>query len=327
MISIKESRRDPRYGPSLLVLAPTRELAVQIKAEADKFGRSSGIRNTCVYGGANKHLQLRELSYGCQIVIATPGRLNDFLERGDVKLGQVSYLVLDEADRMLDMGFEPQIQRIVAKVPRQRQTLFFSATWPKEVKSIASQFVTNQPIHVFIGGVEAGLKANKAITQHAFVVQPYEKMTEVVKLLRSKPPASRIIIFCNSKAMCDKLCSFLGRDFRAAAIHGDKRQQERDYVLSNFKDGRSPVLVATDVAARGLDIPNVAAVINFDFPQASEDYVHRIGRTGRAGATGDAYTFLTAEDGKHASELIRFMREANQVVPPQLEQLSMSSRP
>ncbi|GFH25347.1 uncharacterized protein HaLaN_23291, partial [Haematococcus lacustris] len=165
MLHIKETRKDPRAGPILLVLAPTRELAVQTKSEADKFGRSSGIRNTCLYGGAPKGPQLRDISMGAHIAIATPGRLNDFLEGGQVRLSNVSYLVLDEADRMLDMGFEPQIQKIVRTIPRQRQTLFFSATWPREVKQIASQFVTNQTVHIFIGGVEEKLVANKSITQ------------------------------------------------------------------------------------------------------------------------------------------------------------------
>ncbi|GLI61281.1 hypothetical protein VaNZ11_003630 [Volvox africanus] len=324
MLHIQQTRKDPRSGPTLLVLAPTRELAVQIKTEADKFGRSSGIRNTCVYGGAPKGPQLRDLQYGVQIIIATPGRLNDFLEAGQVRLQQVSYLVLDEADRMLDMGFEPQIQRIVRTLPRQRQTLFFSATWPREVKHIAAQFVVNQTVHVFIGGVEEKLVANKSITQHVLVLNSsHEKFGELARIIRSKPPGTRIIIFCTTKRMCDQLSYNMSREFRAAAIHGDKKQSERDYVLQAFKDGRTPILVATDVAARGLDIPNVAAVVNFDFPTGTEDYIHRIGRTGRAGATGEAYTFMTGEDAKHARDLIQVMREAQQVVPPALEQLAM----
>ncbi|GIL49349.1 hypothetical protein Vafri_5723 [Volvox africanus] len=324
MLHIQQTRKDPRSGPTLLVLAPTRELAVQIKTEADKFGRSSGIRNTCVYGGAPKGPQLRDLQYGVQIVIATPGRLNDFLEAGQVRLQQVSYLVLDEADRMLDMGFEPQIQRIVRTLPRQRQTLFFSATWPREVKHIAAQFVVNQTVHVFIGGVEEKLVANKSITQNVLVLNSsHEKFGELARIIRSKPPGTRIIIFCTTKRMCDQLSYNMSREFRAAAIHGDKKQSERDYVLQAFKDGRTPILVATDVAARGLDIPNVAAVVNFDFPTGTEDYIHRIGRTGRAGATGEAYTFMTGEDAKHARDLIQVMREAQQVVSPALEQLAM----
>eukprot|EP00884_Botryococcus_braunii_P017480 jgi/Botrbrau1/4415/Bobra.0348s0007.1 len=321
---VNQTRKDPRAGPTMLVLAPTRELAVQIKDEADKFGRSGGIRNTCAYGGAPKGPQQRDISHGVHLIIATPGRLNDFLESGVVRLHQVSYLVLDEADRMLDMGFEPQIQKIVAGIPSQRQTLFFSATWPREVKAIASQFVRKRPVHVFVGGVEERLVANKAITQYVDVVQGYEKMQRLQQILRSKPPGTRIIIFSSTKRMCDQLAQQLGREFRASAIHGDKKQQERDWVINSFREGRCPIMVATDVAARGLDIPNVGAVINYDFPNGVEDYIHRIGRTGRAGASGEAYTFLTGQDGKYCRELIRVLREAEQVVPPAVEQLAAS---
>ncbi|KAA6428079.1 MAG: RNA helicase DRH1 [Trebouxia sp. A1-2] len=317
LVHIEATRKDSRVGPTLLVIAPTRELAVQIKEEADKFGRSSNIKNTCVYGGAPKGPQARDLQYGVPIVIATPGRLNDFLESGQVRLHQVSYLVLDEADRMLDMGFEPQIQRIVKTIPRQRQTLFFSATWPKEVKAIASQFVTNRTVHIFVGGVEDRLQANKAITQHVDVVQPFDKMGRLQGILRSKPPGTKIIIFCGTKRMCDQLSRQL-REFGASAIHGDKKQQERDWVLQSFKDGRSPIMCATDVAARGLDVPNVGAVINYDFPNGVEDYVHRIGRTGRAGLKGESYTFFTSADAKNARELIKLLQEAGQAVNPDL---------
>mmetsp|Transcript_29864 Transcript_29864/g.84173 ORF Transcript_29864/g.84173 Transcript_29864/m.84173 type:complete len:625 (+) Transcript_29864:371-2245(+) len=326
LLHINATRKDPRAGPTILVLAPTRELAVQIKDEADKFGRSSGIRNTCVYGGAPKGPQLRDINNGVQIVIATPGRLNDFLESGQIRLHQVSYLVLDEADRMLDMGFEPQIQKIVRTIPRHRQTLFYSATWPKEVKNIASQFVVNQTVHIFIGGVDDRLVANKAITQHVEIVNSMDKVNRVIQILRTQPPGSKVIIFCSTKRMCDQLCGRL-REYGAAAIHGDKSQSERDWVLRNFRDGRSPIMVATDVAARGLDIPNVAGVINFDFPNGVEDYIHRIGRTGRAGNTGTAWTFLGPQDGKYAKELMRVLREAEQYVPPEVEALSMRSAP
>ncbi|KAI5063784.1 hypothetical protein GOP47_0020454 [Adiantum capillus-veneris] len=275
-----------RAGPIVLVLAPTRELATQIQDEAVKFGRSSRITSTCVYGGAPKGPQLRDLERGADIVIATPGRLNDFLEAKKVSLRQVSYLVLDEADRMLDMGFEPQIRKIVKDVPSSRQTLMFTATWPKEVRKIAADLLVNAA-HVNIGNADE-LTANKAITQHVEVVQPFHKQRRLEEILRNQEPGAKVIIFCSTKKMCDQLARSLSRGFRAVAIHGDKSQSERDHVLAQFKAGRCPILVATDVAARGLDVKDIRVVINYDFPTGVEDYVHRIGRTGRAGATGRA---------------------------------------
>lgn len=276
LLHIRATRKDPRMGPTILVLAPTRELAVQIKGEADKFGVRSGVYNTCTYGGAPKGPQLSDIRRGVHIIIATPGRLNDFLEAGHVNLSQVSYLVLDEADRMLDMGFEPQIQSIVARVPRQRQTLFFSATWPREVKSIAAQFVVNQTVHVFLGDVEEKLVANKDITQRLIFCAQFDKMRQCMDVLRSFPRDYRIIVFCGTKRGCDDLEMMLRRDgFQCAAIHGDKGQRDRDWVLQSFKSGRISIMIATDVAARGLDIKGVNAVINFDFPSVSSPLCDR----------------------------------------------------
>ncbi|CAN4079223.1 unnamed protein product [Withania somnifera] len=289
-ILLKQCRGNPQYGPTILVLSPTRELATQIQDEAVKFGRSSKISCTCLYGGAPKGPQLRDLDRGVDIVVATPGRLNDILEMRRVRLDQVSYLVLDEADRMLDMGFEPQIRKIVKAVPMRRQTLMFTATWPKEVRKIAADLLVN-PVQVNIGNVDE-LVANKSITQYVEVLSYMEKQRRLDQILRSQEPGSKIIIFCSTKKMCDQLARNLTRPFGAAAIHGDKSQGERDHVLSQFRTGKSPVLVATDVAARGLDVKDIRVVVNYDFPTGIEDYVHRIGRTGRAGATGEAYTFF-----------------------------------
>lgn len=191
-----------------------------------------------------------------------------------------------------------------------------------QVKNIASQFVRNHPVHVFVGGVEEKLVANKAITQVVMVVNQHEKMSQLTALLRSKPRGTKTIIFSGTKRMCDQLAYTVGREFNAVAIHGDKRQQERDAALASFKQGRNPVLVATDVAARGLDVKDVAMVINYDFPNGVEDYVHRIGRTGRAGATGEAYTLFTSTDSKYARELSQVLSEAGQVVPPQLAEMA-----
>lgn len=198
---------------------------------------------------------MRDIERGADIVIATPGRLNDFLEVKKVSLRQVSYLVLDEADRMLDMGFEPQIRKIVNEIPARRQTLMYTATWPKEVRKIAGDLLMN-PVQVNIGNTDE-LAANKSITQNIEVVVPYEKQRRVEQILRSQEPGSKVIIFCSTKRMCDTLSRNLSRDFGAAAIHGDKSQSERDFVLSQFRSGRTPILVATDVAARGLDIKDI----------------------------------------------------------------------
>ncbi|XP_042021050.1 ATP-dependent RNA helicase-like protein DB10 [Salvia splendens] len=319
-IHLKQRRNNPRLGPTVLVLSPTRELATQIQDEAVKFGRSSNISCTCLYGGAPKGPQLRDIDRGVDVVVATPGRLNDILEMRRISLQQVSYLVLDEADRMLDMGFEPQIRKIVKEVPVRRQTLMYTATWPKEVRRIASDLLVS-PVQVNIGNVDE-LVANKAITQHVEVLTPMDKRRRLEQILRSQEPGSKIIIFCSTKKMCDQLAGTLTRQFGAAAIHGDKSQGERDYVLNQFRTGRSPVLVATDVAARGLDIKDIRVVLNYDFPTGVEDYVHRIGRTGRAGATGVAYTFFCEQDAKHASELIKLLEGASQRVPSELRDMA-----
>ncbi|XP_047310377.1 DEAD-box ATP-dependent RNA helicase 46-like [Impatiens glandulifera] len=319
-IHLKRRHNNSQNGPTVLVLSPTRELATQIQDEAVKFGKSARISCTCLYGGAPKGPQIRELCQGADIVVATPGRLNDILEMRKVSLQQVSYLVLDEADRMLDMGFEPQIRKIVKEVPVKRQTLMYTATWPKEVRKIASDLLVN-PIQVNIGKVDE-LVANKSISQHIEVMSPMEKSRRLEQILRSQEPGSKIIIFCSTKKMCDQLASNLRNQFGSAAIHGDKSQDERDHVLNQFRNGRSPVLVATDVAARGLDVKDIRVVVNYDFPTGIEDYVHRIGRTGRAGATGAAYTFFGDRDAKHAFDLIKILEGANQSVPSELRALS-----
>ncbi|KAM0851963.1 hypothetical protein ACQ4PT_052090 [Festuca glaucescens] len=318
-ILCKSLRNNSRDGPTVLVLSPTRELATQIQDEAIKFGRSSRISSTCLYGGAPKGPQIRDLERGVDIVVATPGRLNDILEMGKVSLRQVAYLVLDEADRMLDMGFEPQIRKIVKQVQPKRQTLMFTATWPKEVRRIASDLLTN-PIQVNIGNTDE-LVANKSITQHVEVTTSMEKQRRLEQILRSQEPGSKVIIFCSTKRMCDTLSRNLSRQYRASAIHGDKSQAERDSVLSEFRSGRCPVLVATDVAARGLDVKDIRVVVNYDFPTGVEDYVHRIGRTGRAGATGIAYTFFCDNDAKYASDLVKILEGANQTVSQQLRDM------
>ncbi|CUM65484.1 uncharacterized protein PRCAT00003128001 [Priceomyces carsonii] len=242
----------PGDGPIVLVLAPTRELAVQIQQECSKFGASSRIRNTCIYGGAPKGQQIRDLARGVEICIATPGRLIDMLETNKTNLRRVTYLVLDEADRMLDMGFEPQIRKIVDQIRPDRQTLMWSATWPKEVQNLTRDYLNN-PIQVTIGSLE--LSASHTITQIVEVVSEFEKRDRLVKHLETatSDPEAKILIFASTKRTCDEITSYLRADgWPALAIHGDKQQNERDWVLREFRSGKSPIMVATDVAARGI---------------------------------------------------------------------------
>ncbi|KAK1669055.1 hypothetical protein QYE76_057214 [Lolium multiflorum] len=318
-----QPRLEQGDGPIVLILAPTRELAVQIQAEATKFGSYSRTRSTCIYGGAPKGPQIRDLRRGVEIAIATPGRLIDMLEAGHTNLRRVTYLVLDEADRMLDMGFEPQIRKILAQIRPDRQTLYWSATWPREVESLARQFLQN-PYKVMIGTAE--LKANHSIQQIVEVISDHEKYPRLSKLLSDLMDGSRILIFFQTKKECDKVTRQLRMDgWPALSIHGDKAQSERDYVLAEFKSGKSPIMAATDVAARGLDVKDIKCVINFDFPTTIEDYIHRIGRTGRAGATGMAFTFFTHSNAKYSRNLVKILREAGQVVNPALESMSKSA--
>ncbi|XP_077219269.1 DEAD-box ATP-dependent RNA helicase 40-like isoform X2 [Tasmannia lanceolata] len=324
-IHLRRCQNNTQNGPTVLVLAPTRELATQIQDEVIKFGRSSRVSCACLYGGAPKGPQLRDIERGADIIVATPGRLNDILEMKKINFRQVSFLVLDEADRMLDMGFEPQIRKIVNEIPPRRQTLMYTATWPKEVRKIAGDLLVN-PVQVTIGRVDE-LAANKSITQHVEVVAPMEKQRRLEQILRSEERGSKIIIFCSTKRLCDQLARSIGRNFGAAVIHGDKTQGERDWVLNQFRSGKSPILVATDVAARGLDIKDIRVVVNYDFPTGIEDYVHRIGRTGRAGATGVAYTFFSDQDWKYAADLVKVLEGANQRVPPEVREIATRGGP
>ncbi|KAI0529446.1 hypothetical protein KFK09_001996 [Dendrobium nobile] len=310
-------------GPIVLILAPTRELAVQIQEEAAKFGSHSNVRSTCIYGGAPKGPQIRDLKRGVEIVIATPGRLIDMLEACHTNLRRVTYLVLDEADRMLDMGFEPQIKKIISQIRPDRQTLYWSATWPREVEALARRFLNN-PYKVIIGSPD--LKANQSINQFIEVISDHEKYPRLVKLLGELMDGNRILIFLETKKGCDQITRQLRTNgWPALSIHGDKVQAERDWVLAEFKSGKSPIMTATDVAARGLDVKDIKCVINYDFPSSLEDYVHRIGRTGRAGAKGTAFTFFTQSNARYARGLIKILQEAGQSVSPALAGIARSS--
>jgi ATP-dependent RNA helicase DDX5/DBP2 len=260
----------PYHSPS--VLAPTRELAVQIKEECDKFGKSSEIKNTVVYGGVKKYTQIHALRQGVEIVIATPGRLIDHLEEGNTNLKRVTYLVLDEADRMLDMGFEPQLRKICSQIRPDRQVLMWSATWPKEVQALANDYL-GEYYQVTVGSLE--MSANKDVTQVIEVCTDRDKYHSLLRYLRENwSPQDRVLVFVETKKGCDMLTRSLRADgFQARSMHGDKSQDERDLALREFKNMQSTLLVATDVAARGLDVDDVRIVVNFDFPKEMERYV------------------------------------------------------
>ncbi|XP_078135708.1 putative ATP-dependent RNA helicase DDX5 [Sander vitreus] len=309
-------------GPICLVLAPTRELAQQVQQVAAEYGRASRLKSTCIYGGAPKGPQIRDLERGVEICIATPGRLIDFLECGKTNLRRCTYLVLDEADRMLDMGFEPQIRKIVEQIRPDRQTLMWSATWPKEVRQLAEDFLKDY-IQINIGALQ--LSANHNILQIVDVCNDMEKEDKLIRLLEEimSEKENKTIIFVETKRRCDELTRRMRRDgWPAMGIHGDKSQQERDWVLNEFRYGKAPILIATDVASRGLDVEDVKFVINYDYPNSSEDYIHRIGRTARSQKTGTAYTFFTPNNMKQASDLISVLREANQAINPKLIQMA-----
>ncbi|CAD8084420.1 unnamed protein product [Paramecium primaurelia] len=308
------------HDAKCLILAPTRELTLQIYDQFQKFSVGSQLYAACLYGGQDRYIQKSQLRKGPQVLIACPGRLIDLLDQGCTTLKQVSFLVLDEADRMLDMGFEPQIRKIVDQIRPQRQTMLFSATWPKEVQKLALDFCKQEPVHIQIGNVE--LTSNKMIKQIVYVMKAIEKNQRLLYLLKDIAH-KKILIFCSTKKGCDQLQKTLDREgIRCLALHGDKKQSERDYVMSHFRNGRSTALIATDVASRGLDIKDIEIVVNYDMPKVIEDYVHRIGRTGRAGAIGQSISFFASdEDARMAKDLVEILRESQNDIPYELRSL------
>ncbi|XP_073919279.1 ATP-dependent RNA helicase DDX3X-like isoform X5 [Castor canadensis] len=329
--AMKENRRNGRRKqyPISLVLAPTRELAVQIYEEARKFSYRSRVRPCVVYGGAEIGQQIRDLERGCHLLVATPGRLVDMMERGKIGLDFCKYLVLDEADRMLDMGFEPQIRRIVEQdtMPPKgvRHTMMFSATFPKEIqgnlsaKMLARDFLDE---YIFLAVGRVGCTSEN-ITQKVVWVEELDKRSFLLDLLSATGKDSLTLVFVETKKGADSLEDFLYHEgYACTSIHGDRSQRDREKALHQFCSGKSPILVATAVAARGLDISNVKHVINFDLPSDIEEYVHRIGRTGRVGNLGFATSFFNERNINITKDLLDLLIEAKQEVPSWLESMA-----
>ena len=327
LIHIKAQVLIVNHEPIFLVLTPTRELALQVQAVCLEYAALLQLNSCCIYGGSPKGNQIRELERGSDIVVATPGRLLDLLEMRKIYLDKVSFCVLDEADRMLDMGFEPQIRKIMEQLRPDKQMLMWSATWPKDVKSLAEDFLTNY-VQIYIGSIE--LSANHNISQNFEFCEEPEKSTKLLELLNRlmRDKQRKTIVFCETKRKVKSITLWLQRvGFYVDCIHGDKEQFSRENVLSAFRQGKILILVATDVASRGLDIAGIQNIINLDFPNVAEDYIHRIGRTARADNSGFAYTFFTSQNYKHSNELIRILREANQNIPPKLYEINKDFRP
>src|SRR5438552_10158674 len=286
-----------------LILEPTRELAAQVETHFRDLARFTNIRVAVVFGGVGYGVQNDALKTGVDVIVATPGRLLDHLQRGTCRLEHVKYLVLDEADRMLDMGFLPDVRRILDRCPRQRHTSLFSATIPPQIETLI-QWAMKDP-----ETVEIGIRRSPAETvKHVVYPVAEDQKSDLLRALLDQVHYDSVIVFCRTKNRADRIGHMLKKNNHAVAtLHSNRTQREREQALRGFRDGRYEVLVATDIAARGLDVADVSHVINFDVPQHPEDYVHRIGRTGRAESTGDAFTLMVAEDRPHMAAIERFI--------------------
>uniref|UniRef100_A0A8C6E4S9 RNA helicase n=1 Tax=Moschus moschiferus TaxID=68415 RepID=A0A8C6E4S9_MOSMO len=297
-----DSQPVARNGPGMLVLTPTRELALQVDAECSEYSYR-GLKSVCIYGGGDRDGQIKDLSKGVDIIIATPGRLHDLQMNNFVYLKSITYLVLDEADKMLDMGFEPQIMKILLDVRPDRQTVMTREAWCAVIHGVAVS----------------------TVTQNIIVTTEDEKRSHIQAFIESMSPKDKVIIFVSRKAVADHLSSDLGiRRISVESLHGNREQSDRERALKSFKTGKVRILIATDLASRGLDVHDITHVYNYDFPRNIEEYVHRVGRTGRAGRTGVSITLITRNDWKIAGELINILERANQSVPEDL--VSMAER-
>jgi ATP-dependent RNA helicase DeaD len=294
-----------RGGPQALVLAPTRELATQIADEAVRLSPTDKIKSVCIYGGQRIGGQTRQMQGGFDIAIGTPGRILDHLGRGSLNFDAVKYVVLDEADRMLDIGFRPDIERILRRVPRQRQTLLMSATLPPDVLKLAVRYMI-KPLHINLAPKRITVEK---IRQRYITVDKERKFDALVRVLEMEEP-KQCIIFCERKIWAHKLFEKLRHHSRSvAAMHGDLQQNEREAIMRRFKDGSLHLLVATDVVGRGIDVTGITHIINYDLPEDPENYVHRIGRTGRIGKDGVAIAFVTREQGEQLTKIEQFINK------------------
>lgn len=309
--------RHKRHGPSMLVLAPTRELAQQIEREAKKYSYQD-VKSLCVYGGGNRDEQVRLSRQKPEVVIATPGRLNDLVMSKIVDLTSVVYVVLDEADRMLDMGFMPQIRKIMCDLRPDKQTVMMSATWPPGVRRIATDFMKD-PVQVFVGSLD--LAAVNSVSQEIIMTDSDSKRKLLFEFIaHTMTEKDKAIVFVGRKYVADDISSDLAlSDIACQCMHGDRDQHDRERAIADLKSGATRLIIATDVASRGLDIDDITYIVNFDFPSNIEEYVHRVGRTGRAGKTGKSITFFTRDDWSHAQELIDILQKSEgSQIPPEL---------
>jgi len=309
---ITDAKGEPAHRVRVLILTPTRELAAQVEESFRKYGKYTQLRVVPIFGGVGIEPQSKALRRGVDVVVATPGRLLDHMERQNVSFDDLEVLVLDEADRMLDMGFAPQLNRIVSEIPPYRQTLLFSATMPPEVEALARTYL-RKPVVVQIG------RRSEAVSTvtHAVYPVPRERKTKLLVELLKQSDMDSVLIFTRTKHGADRVVRHLeDAGIAATAMHADKSQGERTRALEDFKSGKIRVLVATDIAQRGLDVSGISHVINYDVPQQPEDYVHRIGRTGRAAATGDAYTFMSTDE-------IAMVRTIERMIGQQIPRISV----
>ncbi|TAA61725.1 DEAD/DEAH box helicase [Shinella sp. JR1-6] len=320
MLTLLEKGRARARMPRTLILEPTRELAAQVAENFEKYGKNHKLNVALLIGGVSFDEQDRKLERGADVLICTPGRLLDHCERGKLLMTGVEILVIDEADRMLDMGFIPDIERIAKLIPFTRQTLFFSATMPPEIQKLADRFLQNpERVEVAPPSSTAKTVTQRLVATHS---KDYEKRATLRDLIRAQQDLKNAIIFCNRKVDVADLFRSLDRHgFSVGALHGDMDQRSRMTMLSNFKDGNIKLLVASDVAARGLDIPDVSHVFNFDVPIHAEDYVHRIGRTGRAGRSGAAFTLVSRRDTKFVDAIEKLIDQKVEWLSGNLEEL------